>query len=263
MLALRSDLYDACDSVPGLAEVMHGSQVVVPPPTELELRRIVSSPARAAGVVLEPGLVDEVISNTGTAPGALALVSTALLESWTRRTGSTVTIDAYRAAGGVAGAIATLAEDAWANLDPEEQEQARSMLMRLAVGDAGDLTSPVGRDQLTSTDEAMAQRVLDRLVRRRLVTVDDDTVRLAHEALLREWPRLQRWLAEDRAVRDGLHHLRPRPLTGNDGVTTSQICTAGRDSPLLSSSAPTSSCPWPSGPSSTRAPTSSRASCRA
>jgi WD40 repeat protein/DNA-binding SARP family transcriptional activator len=208
VLALRSDVYDACDSVPGLADVLHGSQVVVPAPTELELRRIVCSPARTAGVVLEPGLVDEVIADAGAAPGALPLVSTALLGSWTRRTGSTVTIDGYRAAGGVAGAIATLAEDVWANLDTEEQRQARSMLMRLSVGDAGELNSPVRREELTSTGEAMAERVLDRLVRRRLVIVDDDIVRLAHEALLREWPRLEEWLAEDRAVRDGLHHLR-------------------------------------------------------
>jgi WD40 repeat protein/DNA-binding SARP family transcriptional activator len=208
VLALRSDIYERCDSVPGLTDVLHGSQVVVPAPTEPELRRIVCSPARAAGVVLEPGLVDEVIADAGAAPGALPLVSTALLGSWTRRTGSMVTIDGYRAAGGVAGAIATLAEGVWADLDAEEQRPARSMLMRLSVGDAGDLNSPVRREELTSTGEAVAERVLDRLVRRRLVTVDDDTVRLAHEALLREWPRLQGWLAEDRAVRDGLHHLR-------------------------------------------------------
>jgi hypothetical protein len=41
--------------------------------------------------------------------------------------------------------------------------------------------------------------VLEGLVRTRLVTADDQTVQIAHEALIREWPRLREWLDADRA----------------------------------------------------------------
>ena len=39
--------------------------------------------------------------------------------------------------------------------------------------------------------------VIEQLAERRLLTVSDGDVEVAHEALLREWPRLRAWLAED------------------------------------------------------------------
>ena len=208
VIALRSDFYDALGELPRLTEAVVGAPVIIHPPTELELRRIVSFPARAAGVVLEPGLVDEVIADTRAAPGALPLVSTAMLGAWSQRNGSMMTIDGYRAVGGVAGAIATLAEDVWSVLDPAEQRWARSMILRLSGGEETAVNNPVRRAELVPIDDVVAGHVLDQLVHRRLIAIDDDTVRLAHEALLREWPRVRAWLAEDRAVREGLQHLR-------------------------------------------------------
>jgi len=49
--------------------------------------------------------------------------------------------------------------------------------------------------------------VLEVLANRRLVTISDGTVEVAHEALLREWPRLQGWLEEDREGRRLRQHL--------------------------------------------------------
>ena len=43
--------------------------------------------------------------------------------------------------------------------------------------------------------------VLDQLAVARLIVLGEDTVEIAHEALIRAWPRLQRWLSTDR---DGL-----------------------------------------------------------
>ena len=132
---------------------MVGSPVVVPPPTELELRRIVSLPARVAGGVLEPGLVDAVIADSRSAPGSLPLVSTAMLESWNQRVGSMVTIESYRATGGVGGAIASLAEGVWTGFDPVEQRLARSMFLRLS-GEVGDVNNPVRRAELAPPADA-------------------------------------------------------------------------------------------------------------
>ena len=47
--------------------------------------------------------------------------------------------------------------------------------------------------------------MLETLVARRLVTAGDGTAEVAHEALLREWPRLRGWLEEDRDGRR-IHH---------------------------------------------------------
>ncbi len=62
-------------------------------------------------------LVEEVVGE----PGALPLLSSALLELWQRRSGRTLTLDAYQATGGVRAAVARLAEDAYAKVEPDEQ----------------------------------------------------------------------------------------------------------------------------------------------
>ena len=114
-------------------------------PTELELRRIVSLPVRVAGGVLEPGLVDAVIADTKAAPGALPLVSTAMLESWSHRVDTMVRSTAIAPSGGVGGAIASLAEGVWAGFDPARAARwRRSMLLRLS-GEAtkADVNNPV------------------------------------------------------------------------------------------------------------------------
>ena len=165
--------------------------VIVAEPTETELRRMVLLPARAAGRTLEPDLVHRVIADARGAAGVLPLVSTAMAETWGHDDGSTLMLAAYRAAGGVAGAVAALAEQAWSGLDAAEQFQAKGLLLRLSSSGDGDLASPVSVDELASR-HVDSLGVLAHLVRWRLVTIDDGTVRVAHEALIREWPRLRR-----------------------------------------------------------------------
>ena len=48
---------------------------------------------------------------------------------------------------------------------------------------------------------------MERLVAARLVTSDEDSLQIAHEALARAWPRLQDWLADDAQGQQIRHHL--------------------------------------------------------
>lgn len=50
-----------------------------------ELRRAIEKPARAGGWELEPGLVDLLLDDMAREPGALPLLSHALLATWKRR----------------------------------------------------------------------------------------------------------------------------------------------------------------------------------
>ena len=49
--------------------------------------------------------------------------------------------------------------------------------------------------------------MLDALADQRLLTKGEDSVEVAHEALLREWPRLRGWLEEDVQGRALHRHL--------------------------------------------------------
>ena len=69
--------------------------------TTEELRRAMEEPAKRGQWAFEPGLVDLILRDAGDEPGALPLLSHALLETWKRRAGHTLTLKGYADAGGV------------------------------------------------------------------------------------------------------------------------------------------------------------------
>ena len=175
-----------------------------------ELRRAIELPARRAGLTVESDVVDALIADVEGEAGGLPLLSTALLELWQRRDGRRLRMSAYEQTGGVRGAIARLAENAYARLDPAQRETARRILLRLA--DHGEGESAVRRrvelaELEVDRDERVAE-VLTVLAGDRLVTIGEGAVEVAHEALLREWPRLRRWLEQDSDGRRLHRHLR-------------------------------------------------------
>src|SRR3546814_18857314 len=96
--------------MPWLAERITGNQVLVGPMTKSELRRAVSEPARRAGLYVERNLLEAITEEAGDEAGALPLVAHALVETWLRRQGNTLTLEGFRAAGGAAGALRQTAE---------------------------------------------------------------------------------------------------------------------------------------------------------
>ena len=209
VLALRADFYGACASHPRLARLLGANQVLVGPMRPDELGRAIEEPAAAAGLVVEPELVARLVEETAGRTGGLPLLSTTLLELWERRSGDRLTIRAYERTGGLNGAVARLAERAYDRLTPAEATLARNMLVRLAG--AGEAEVAVKRQvplaELDLGRDAAARRVLDVLTANRLVTVGDETVEVAHEALLREWPRLRGWLEQDAEARRLHRHI--------------------------------------------------------
>ena len=201
VVVLRGDYYGHCSVHPELARSIAASHRLVGPMSPNEIRAAIEEPARRAGLTVESGLVDRAIDDTRGAASVLPLLSTALLETWRRRRDGHLTTDAYVASGGVNGAIARLAESVHDELTAPERDALRSILLRLAeLGEDGDDVRRRARhDEVVLSP--MHQSVLDVLVSHRLVTVDLDRVEVAHEALLREWPRLRTWLEEDRAGR--------------------------------------------------------------
>ena len=204
---LRADFYGRCADHPRLAAALAANQHLLGPMQSDELRRAIERPARAAGLRLEAGLVDAMLADVEGEPGALPLLSHALYESWARRDGRVLTLAGYREAGGVRGAIARTAEEVFVGCSPREQALMRRMFLRLTeLGDATeDSRRRVPLAELNGEGDPEAASVLERLAASRLLVVGDDSVEIAHEALIREWPRLRGWLTEDR---EGLRTLR-------------------------------------------------------
>jgi DNA-binding SARP family transcriptional activator/WD40 repeat protein len=209
LIAVRADFYGRCAVFPELSRLLGANHVLVGPMRRDELRRAIEQPARRAGLRLDSDLVDALIADVEGEPGGLPLLSTSLIELWQRRDGRRLGLGAYEQAGGVHGAVARLAESAYARLEPAQRDVARRILLRLAGESEGEALvrrrvelAELGADR----DEAVGE-VLAALARDRLVTIGEGEVEVAHEALLREWPRLRGWLDEDAEGRRLHHHL--------------------------------------------------------
>lgn len=209
IVAIRADHYGRCAAYPALARLLGSDQVLVGPLTSAELAAVIEHPAQRVGLRVEPALTEALVTDAGTEPGVLPLLSTCLLELWGAREDGRLTLAAYRAGGGLQGAIARLAEATYADLDPHRQSVARALLLRLAgPGEGSELVRRrVSLDELDADNDAVLGEVLSTLTEARLLTTGDDHVEVAHEALLREWPRLQGWLEEDAAGRAVRLHL--------------------------------------------------------
>ncbi len=197
VVAMRADRLADVSAYPGFARLVERSLYLLGAMTEDGLRAAVEAPARQAGLLIEPGLVDLLVSEVSGTAGALPLLSHALLETWRRREANTLTVEGYTASGGIRGAVAQSAEAVYAGIGPEQRLVLRDLVLRLvSSGTQGEPVRARLPRRLFSA-EPDHQQLIDLLVGSRLVTSDAGVVEIAHEALARAWPRLRTWLDED------------------------------------------------------------------
>ncbi len=252
VIGVRADHYGSCLTEAPLAQALARGQISLTPMSNESLRTAIEEPARRAGLILEPGLVQRLLHDLRerdtagrghgavspeTAPDtALPFLAHALRETWLARDGAVLTLAGYQATGGIWQSVATATERLYADLDEPERAALRHLLLRMVeITSGGEVVrrplrttevggtvqeEPPGRtpgqqdgDESDAVPEAGSgadvpprrpapdARVLDRLARARLVTVDRDSAQISHEALLHTWPRLNTW------IRDAQHEL--------------------------------------------------------
>ena len=221
LVALRADFYAQCSQHAGLREWVSQQQEYIGAMSRDELLSAILQPAALGNWKIQEGLVELMLDEAGGEPGALPLLSHALLETWSRRRGRKLTLSGYQESGGIQGAIAKTAETVFQQrLAPAQRPIARMIFLRLTELGASE-NSPDTRRRVPfselitrATDAPTLEAVLNILADARLITTgtlppgDAKVVEVAHEAIIREWPTLRHWLNENR---EGL--LRQRQLT--------------------------------------------------
>ena len=144
----------------------------------MELASVIEHPAQRVGLRIEAGLADALLADLGEEPGILPLLETALLELWQAREGGRLTLAAYRASGGVHGAVARLAEDAYGALDRDQQSIARSVFLRLSGPGEGErvVRRRVPVAEFDTEREPQVLAVIEALTNGRLLTSGDGFV---------------------------------------------------------------------------------------
>jgi WD40 repeat protein/DNA-binding SARP family transcriptional activator len=211
---LRADFYDRPLAVTGFGAMVSDATVTIPAMSAAELEAAIVEPAGRAGRTVDGALVAELVAAALDEPAGLPALQFTLFEL-AERTGGDLTLAAYRDLGGLSGAIATRAEALYRALDDDERGAVRRLFGQLVVvhPDGEPTRRRATRMELTA-DDADLDDVIDRWADARLLSLDRHrqsrmpTVEPAHEALLREWPRLRRWIDEDREALLVLGHLR-------------------------------------------------------
>ncbi|MEU3827063.1 XRE family transcriptional regulator [Streptomyces sp. NPDC029080] len=200
VLGVRADFYAHCIAHVGLARTLDAAMVTLGPMDSEELHRAICRPAAAVGCRVEGQLLAYLTAQAHGNAGMLPLLSHALLETWRHRRGTLLSMEACRTAGSIEHALSHTAERFYETLSSRQKDAARHLFLRLiAVGEGTEDTKRrIRRSELSADPDTAA--ILDRAACERLITVDGRHVELTHEALIRGWPRLRGWLAEDREV---------------------------------------------------------------
>jgi WD40 repeat protein/tetratricopeptide (TPR) repeat protein len=208
---LRSDFYARCLDHPLLVELMKGGgSFALPAPGPGDLAQMIRQPAITAGLEFEENInsgdkLDEMIRDAALRdPSALPLLSYTLEQLYEKRTADGVmTLAAYQELGGLEGAIGRRAEQTYLSLSPEAQIAFDDIWRRLVT--LSDDGSPVRRRVWTQSlpEHPAAKELIEAFIAARLLTADqgaegESTLSVAHEALLKRWPRVTTWLEGNR-----------------------------------------------------------------
>ena len=211
ILTLRADFYDRPMQYPELFRLIDAQHISVLPLERDDLRKVIERPANLPDVqvTFENGLVNELLMDMQGQSGALPLLEFTLDQLFQRRNGYQLTLQAYHDMGGVKGALSQHAEETYLGLLSDAHRQAaRDIFVRLiepGTTEQDTTRRRADRSEFERADPVRSQQMqetLEAFIRARLLTTNQvagrTTVEVSHEALIREWKRLQEWLHEAR-----------------------------------------------------------------
>ncbi|MEG4327588.1 nSTAND1 domain-containing NTPase, partial [Microcoleus sp. herbarium5] len=212
IIALRGDFLIRCANYPDVLNLINH----IPTTTYIvkslgieELPEAIEKPAELHGVQFERGLVSQIAQDVAGQPGALPLLQYALKELWRvciekpELPEPLLTKKGYDEIGGVQGALENRANVIYQSLSDGDRIFVRKLFMELVqLGEGKEVTRRrVDWDRLRAIADSPEQleRVIGLLAgaQQRLIIVDENTVEVAHEALLCRWKLLSDWIEED------------------------------------------------------------------
>lgn len=212
VMTLRADFYGYALSDRTLSDALQGAILNLGPMNREELRQAIERPAMRMEVKLEKELTDELIYTVKDQPGHLPLLEFALTQLWVKQQDGLLTHQAYEEIGGVEKALANHAEAVYAQLNETDRNRAQQVFMQLVrLGEGGEATrrlatrSEVKEDNWDLVISLASSRLV---VTNRNESTHEETVEIVHEALIKNWGRLESWMQIDGEFRRAQEQLR-------------------------------------------------------
>jgi len=201
-LTLRGDFVGQALANRQLSDRLQDAQVNLGPMTPEELECAIRKPAEKIQLEFEAGLVRRILNDVGDEPGNLPLLEFLLQELWNRRRGGVLLNETYDAIGGVQGAVATKTDELFKGLSSTEQKTLERVFLRIVLPSQSGLD--IGTRAAFSELPPEAAELVAKLAKERLLVANrsasdrEQTVQVAHEALISNWGTLRAWVKKDR-----------------------------------------------------------------
>ncbi|MBE8992312.1 hypothetical protein IQ275_35385, partial [Nostoc sp. LEGE 12450] len=200
---MRVDFLSYALSYPEFAELLK-ADIKIRSMKRSELTDIIAKPAQKLGVTFQDGLIERILDDVKSEPGNLPLLEFALTLLWEKRINKQLTHAAYEAIGEVQGALATHADTIYKKFNATEQQQVSRIFLQLVRPGEGteDTRRVATKAEIGEENWLLVQDLADE--RKRLVVTSrsadgQETVEVAHEALIQHWQLLQSWIDENRS----------------------------------------------------------------
>jgi energy-coupling factor transporter ATP-binding protein EcfA2 len=195
-----------------------------------ELKAAIALPAQKLDVQLEAQLTQRILDDVGQEPGNLPLLEFALTRLWEKQENRVLTHQAYDEIGGVKKAIANHAELVYQQLSETQQKQAERIFVQLVRPGEGteDTRRMATRGEVGEDNWGLVSYLAGYQARLVVtgggkagkageaggaggageVSFAEDTVEVVHEALIREWGTLRKWINANREFRTWQERLK-------------------------------------------------------
>ncbi|MEM7713223.1 MAG: CHAT domain-containing protein [Cyanobacteria bacterium P01_A01_bin.68] len=212
ILALRADFYAEALSYRPLADALQDAQVNLAAMDEEELQAAIEKPAANYNVSLEEGLSQRLIDAVLESPSNLPLLEFTLTQLWEKQQNSWLTHQAYEEIGGVETALANHAEAIYAELSLADKQRVQQIFIQLVQPSqrSADIRRLAIYEEVGEENWDLVTRLADGrlVVTNRNQVTGVETVEIVHEALIKNWRRLQKWMREDGEFRYWQEQLR-------------------------------------------------------
>jgi WD40 repeat protein len=166
-----------------------------------ELQAAIEEPAKQRNVYLEAGLTEHILNDIGDGKGTLPLLEFALTELWKQQENGLLTRLKYDEIGGVEKALCRHAEGVYDALKETDKERTKQIFMKLvSPGESKEYTrqlatcAEVGEENWDLVTHLATARLV---VSNRNETTEIETVEIVHEALIKAWPDLKKWIEDN------------------------------------------------------------------
>jgi hypothetical protein len=202
-LTLRGDFVGKALAYRPLSDRLQDAQINLGPMTREELECAIRKPAEKIQLEFEAGLVKRILNDVGDEPGNLPLLEFVLKELWDKRRGRILLNETYDAIGGLQGAVATKADELFKGLSSAEQKILQRIFLRIVRPSAEsglDTRRRAAFTELPPDGVELVRKLADErlLVTNKSAVGLEQTVEVAHEALISNWSTLRAWVNEDR-----------------------------------------------------------------